>query len=122
MRRWSWLWILALAGLSVLGAQDAPKERAPQPRAATEPHSSPAAALTLNELSVRLEELVSRIHPAVVQIYSTGYVTADDADSAKTAAVLSKQRSTGSGIVISADGYIVTNAHVVRGARRIQVR
>lgn len=120
MRRWSWMWVLALAGLSVLGAQDAPQQRAPQ--AATEPHSAPAAALSLNELSVRLEELVRRIHPAVVQIYSTGYVTADDAESAKTAAVLSKQSSTGSGVVVSADGYIVTNAHVVRGARRIQVR
>ena len=37
-------------------------------------------------------------------------------------ALLSRQRSTGSGIILSDDGFIVTNAHVVQGARRIQVR
>ena len=34
---------------------------------------------------------------------------------------LSPQRSTGSGVILSADGYIVTNAHVVRGGRRFRV-
>jgi serine protease Do len=36
--------------------------------------------------------------------------------------LLSKQKSTGSGVILSTDGYIVTNSHMVRGARRIQVR
>jgi len=78
--------------------------------------------VSLNELSQSLEGLVNRVRPAVVQIFSTGYVTADDSESSNTAALLSTQRSTGSGIILSDDGYIVTNAHVVRGARRIQVR
>ncbi len=76
----------------------------------------------MSDFSTSLENLVNRIRPAVVQIFSTGYVTAEDNESGNTAALLSKQRSTGSGVVLSADGYIVTNAHVVRGARRIQVR
>jgi serine protease Do len=88
----------------------------------TPPQAAEAKPLSLNELSSSLEELVNRIRPAVVQIFSTGYVTAEENDSGNTANLLSKQRSTGSGIMLSADGYIVTNAHVVKGARRIQVR
>lgn len=78
--------------------------------------------VSLGELSISLETLVNRVRPAVVQIFSTGYVTGDDAESGNATAVLSRQRSTGSGILLSDDGYIVTNAHVVQGARRIQVR
>src|SRR5260370_33207748 len=35
---------------------------------------------------------------------------------------MGKQQSIGSGVIIDPDGYIVTNAHVVRGAHRIQVK
>jgi serine protease Do len=90
------------------------------PAQTTEANKPPP--VSLNELSQSLEGLVNRVRPAVVQIFSTGYVTADDSESSNTAALLSTQRSTGSGIILSDDGYIVTNAHVVRGARRIQVR
>ena len=125
MRRWSLLSMAALAGSALFAQTPAP---APQPHA-SDANAAPQTALaqtsptlTLNELSTRLEELVNRIHPAVVQIFSTGYATADDTDTGNAAAVLSKQRSTGSGVILSADGYIVTNAHVVKGARHIQVR
>ena len=37
-------------------------------------------------------------------------------------ALITKQRSTGTGVILAADGFIVTNAHVVRGARKIQVK
>jgi serine protease Do len=79
------------------------------------------APVALQEFSASIEGLSSRVRRSVVQIFSTGYAPIDESDSTN-ASLLSKQHSTGSGVILSSDGYIVTNAHVVRGARRIQVR
>src|SRR5258708_4273937 len=87
-------------------------------------YAQPASApVSLRELSLSLQSLSNRVRPAVVQIFSTGYVpsASDESEGANTS-LFSRQHGTGSGVVISADGYIVTNSHVVRGARRIQVR
>jgi serine protease Do len=110
---------LLLAALAAVCLAQVPAQDS---KAGTQPESAPTA-VSLGELSVSLEGLVTRIRPSVVQIYSTGYVTAEESENGgNTAALLSTQRSTGSGIILSDDGYIVTNGHVVEGARRIQVR
>jgi serine protease Do len=77
---------------------------------------------SLRDLSSSLENLAARVRPAVVQIFSTGYVRPSDAETTSAASLLSTQRSTGSGVILTADGYIVTNNHVVQGARKIEVR
>jgi serine protease Do len=81
-----------------------------------------APSQSLRDLSSSLEGLAGRVRPAVVQIFSTGYVQPGDAESTSASSVLSTQRSTGSGVILSDDGYIVTNNHVVQGARKIEVR
>jgi serine protease Do len=75
----------------------------------------------LHELSTALESLAQRTGRAVVQVFSTGFALNEEDDSGD-AALLTKQKSTGSGVILSSDGYIVTNAHVVRGGRQIQVQ
>src|SRR5512141_542594 len=79
------------------------------------------SALPLTAFSQSLEALAARVDPAVVQIISTGYGRGDESQRG-SASLLTRQRSTGSGVILSADGYIVTNNHVVQGARKIEVK
>jgi serine protease Do len=77
---------------------------------------SPAA---LGELSRSLQDLAAAVSPSVVQIFVTGYAPPEDEDARSAEPAL--ERSSGSGVIVDPDGYIVTNAHVVENATRLEV-
>jgi serine protease Do len=71
-------------------------------------------------MSDAFETLVRRVSPAVVEVLVTGYGAGEEDEEGATSAV-GRERSLGSGVIIDADGYIVTNFHVVKGADRVRV-
>jgi len=86
--------------------------------------SKPAAA-TLPDPLVRMNEsidaLTKKVWPSVVQIMVTSYGAREESTRGAADVVIGRQRSVGSGFVIDGDGYIMTNAHVVNGAQRVQI-
>ncbi len=74
----------------------------------------------LRELSTSFEEISQRSGRAVVQIFVRSYVTAES--SGNSGELLTAENSSGSGIIMTPDGYILTNAHVVKGAHSVKVQ
>jgi serine protease Do len=75
----------------------------------------------LQQISASMESLSKRVSPGVVQIFASGYNLDGDREHRNTD-LSSRSSISGSGIIIASDGWIVTNAHVVQGGRRIRVR
>ena len=60
-----------------------------------------------------IANIVSKVTPAVVSIVSETYSTSNFYDNSSQAA--------GTGMIVTADGYIITNKHVIEGANKISI-
>jgi len=79
-----------------------------------------ASGDALHKLNESVDALIRKVSPGVVQILVAGYGPVEQ-DRGSTATIIGRQRAIGSGFVIDSDGYIITNAHVISGAQRVQV-
>jgi serine protease Do len=75
-------------------------------------------ANALAQFNGALEQLAATVAPAVVQVQVSGWC---GSESASRGAILTACKVVGSGVIVDPSGYIVTNEHVVRNARRIRV-
>lgn len=74
----------------------------------------------LEEFSTGVEAVARLARPGVVDI-SVEVRTAAEGSLGRKAGFLVEQQAHGSGVIIDPNGYILTNAHVVNGARKIEV-
>jgi serine protease Do len=75
----------------------------------------------LRKVDQSMGELIRKVSPSVVQILVAGYGQIEESDHGNAGLVIGRQRAIGSGFVVDPSGYIITNAHVVKGAQRVQV-
>lgn len=68
----------------------------------------------------RIVAAVQKIAPAVVNIDTVGVAQAVGS-SRSAEGVIRETRGKGSGVILTSDGYIITNNHVIEGANRIRV-
>jgi serine protease Do len=94
---------------------------AAQPSAPAPATQTRSATRGLAQLSDEFGSLVSTVGPSVVQIVAIGYGGITPEGESAGASIVRQRAAGGSGVILHADGYIVTNAHVVAYARRVRV-
>lgn len=100
--------VVMLGAASVATAQDS--RRAPS--------DEEIAGGALARLSHVASTLVGRVARSVVQVVATVYRPVDPGSPASPVA---RGRSVGSGVIVDASGYVMTNAHVVAGATAVEL-
>ena len=80
----------------------------------------PKHASVLAEFSAAIEELTDKVGPAVVQIDVRARELVDREDARRTG-YFAEHHTSGSGVIVDPSGYIITNAHVIEGAREVDV-
>jgi len=103
--------VSAICCLSLLAASTAFGQ--PVPRAV-----QPDPLVRMNE---SIDALTKKVWPSVVQILVSSYGPRSEGPQGSASVVIGRQQATGSGFVIDPEGYIMTNAHVVNGAHRVQI-
>ncbi|MDQ7820520.1 MAG: trypsin-like peptidase domain-containing protein [Armatimonadota bacterium] len=91
----------------------APPAAPPAPAAAQAPPPPAAGSAGLLAEEAAIIRVVERVRPAVVNIDTVAQV--------QTFFGVFPQEGAGSGVIVSEDGYILTNNHVVEGAQQIRV-
>jgi putative serine protease PepD len=102
----------ALVGASVAGGIVAVTDDGNS--AAPAPATAPATVTTITDAHNAIAALVKKVEPSVVSIH-------DDVTQTDQFGQTESGQAAGSGFVLTADGYIVTNNHVVDGATNITV-
>jgi serine protease Do len=81
---------------------------------------APRTARSARGLNEALVEVAEKVTPAVAMVAAEGYQQVGFNPAGVTPYGL--RRTGGSGVIVSPDGYIITNTHVIAGATRIQVQ
>jgi serine protease Do len=82
---------------------------------------TPSRADFIRNFSGDIQALTRTVGRSVVQISAAGYSLESQSEHGQTS-LLQPERSTGSGVILSSDGLIMTNSHVVTGATKLRVR
>jgi serine protease Do len=111
------LWIGPLAAQNIAPPPESTSAR----REAQSAARSAGPRNSLDDFSQAVQRLISDVSPAVVDVVVQSFGRLADESSGK-ANTVSHQTREATGVLVSADGYLITNAHVVLTAQRVQIR
>ena len=114
---WVAVVVLAVASGAVGGYLSARRLPGPTPVVVPSPQapSAPGGVVRVQAEESVVIQVVEKVRPAVVNIQTRGFAP-------DFFGQLFPQEGAGSGVIVSEDGYILTNNHVIRNATQIRVR
>jgi len=112
--------LFATASAQEAGRNTADPARQPGPANRSAKANESRTTESLAQFNSALVSLADKVSQGVVQILVTGYGPLEENGRTETA-FIARQRAIGSGVIVDPSGYVMTNAHVVEGARRIRI-